>query len=73
LSKFIAKDGKILPEFFSSNDLKILTYAGTNLIKVYKGLELIGEFFEPEFKMKKDESGSMYYEIKIKTKDVFEE
>ena len=73
LDKIRKPDGKVPADFFTLNDLQILSYAGTNIIRVFKGLDLIGEFLEPEFKLKKDENGVLYYEIKIKTRDIIEE
>ena len=68
----IRKDEKVSADFFVSNDLQILSYAGSHVIKVFKGTDIVGEFFEPEFKLKQDEVGARYYEIKIKTQDVMQ-
>ena len=69
------KDGEIdlVQEYFFENDIDIITYPDINAVRIDKGGESIAEWAGPEFNMKRDSDGSLYFEVSIESWSIFDE
>jgi len=69
------KEGPIdeVQEYFFDNNIEIINYPDIDAVRVDKDGETIAEWGGPEFLLKEDEDGIMYYEVTIENWSVFED
>jgi hypothetical protein len=68
------KNGPIdlVQEYFFENDLDIINYPDINGIRIDKDGDTIAEWAGPEFTLKRDEDGLLYYEVDIESWSIFD-
>ncbi len=59
-------------EYLLHNKIELIEYLGINALQVKHNQEIIGEWAEPQLKLKQDKGG-LYYEITIETWSIIEE
>ena len=68
------KEGEIddVQEYLFDNNIEIINYLDIDGVRIDKDGETIAEWAGPEFVMKKDEEGLLYYEVTIENWSIFE-
>lgn len=60
-------------EYLVQNDLEIIRHASIEALEVKHKGDLVGEWGGPEFTMKEDQNGVLYFEVEIEHWSVIEE
>ena len=68
------KEGEIddVQEYFFDNSIDIINYPDVDAVRIDKGGDTIAEWAGPEFVLKEDEDGVLYYEVTIESWSIFE-
>ena len=69
------KEGPIdeVQEYFFENSIDIINYPDIDAVRIDKDGETIAEWAGPEFFLKEDESGELYYEVMIDNWSIFDD
>ena len=69
------KEGEIddVQEYFFDNSIDIVNYPDIDAVRIDRDGETIAEWAGPEFSLKQDEDGVMYYEVTIENWSAFED
>ena len=63
----------VVVEYFIENKIEIIDYINLKATSVKQDGELVGEWGGPDMKLKEDEKGNLYFEVRIENWSIIDE